>query len=303
MKQLVKLASGRMTIPVLTTVRVLDGVAMATDLDIVLRYHGVDKPDGLYAGKGIAAGAWVKFDAPMDDYPHDAINLGENVGGVEVMPDDLEWVWRAASYEETRFYICGVNFNSDGIVATDGHRLHQVKQAGIEGSFTVPNDAIKIILAAVKEEKIKEPLLFTFMQNDAFMVGVGKYFIKGKLRGGAFPDYRRVIPSHDDAGQTVYNHKELAAVSKEVKALHKANGGRHGAPVKFDSSGMTVRAGEFSKTFPTSMQFDVDRGFNFALLEDVALDGAVMTYEREDNRGPVKIVKDNRLAVLMPLRV
>jgi len=298
MKQLVKLASNRYSLAIIQNVYVKDGVAMATDVDNVLTYP-CDKPDGLYSAKGIAAGAWVKSELDISDYPSEAILMGDKRAIKTVDVDSLAWVARAMSSEETRYYICTVNIHNAGIVATDGHRLHLVKsESDMAGEYLVPSDAVKIILACAKEEKA-DSLAFTFSES-AFSVTIGKYFVKGKLCSATFPDYRRVIPAKLEH-KTVYKHKELAAVAKEVRALHKANGAPRSRPVKFTAEGLRVMAGEFSKDFPTSSNFgEREIGFNFDYLEDIGLNG-VLRYE--DSIGPVRIDDGDKVAVLMPLRV
>lgn len=302
MKTLIKHANQKSRIPVLNTIKVQNGMATAFDLGNQISYP-CDKQDGLYDAKGVKAGVWLKSEIPMEDFP-ELLNMGEKVGQCTVEIDDLDYVSRAMSMEEVRYYLNGIHFDGHGIVATDGHRLHMVKNdTGLQrGNLILPRASVNYILAMAKEQKTKELIIIEFTENK-FKTKVGAYEIAGALIDGTFPDYNRVIPKdHSKIG--VYSLPELKAIEKEAKALHKANGGKHGATMKFEGNKMRVMAREYSKSWDTALNFGPEGiGFNLDYLIDIGLDGADALTSPKYAHEPVRFDLGNRIAVLMPIRV
>lgn len=301
MKTLIKHANQRTSIPVLGTIKVQNGMATAFDLGNQISYP-CDKQDGLYNASGVKAGVWLKSEIPMEDFP-ELLNMGEKVGQCTVEIDDLDYVSRAMSMEEVRYYLNGIHFDGHGIVATGGHRLHMVKNdTGLQrGNLILPRASVNYILAMAKEQKTKELIIIEFTENK-FKTKVGAYEIAGALIDATFPDYNRVIPQNNKM-VSVYDLPELKAIEKEAKALHRANGGKHGALIKFEGGKMRVMAGEYSKDWPCSLSFgDIAMGFNLDYLIDIGLDGAdVLAGEMASEA--IRLNLGNRIAVLMPIRV
>ena len=301
MKQIIKLASQRSSHPILKTICVKAGKAIATDLDNYITYPTIES-EGVYSPEAANVGIWQDVGLPLSDFP-EGLELGEQLAAASIPADQLAWVAVAQSTESVRYYLNGICFDKYGAVATDGHRLHRVELEAPnfgDSKLILPSSAVKLILACHKEEKSKEPIFIRFYES-RYDCDVGKYHIAGKLVDGTFPDYHRVIPNTEF--ETVYKHAEFKGMAKEVAALHKANGGgRSSKPVKLGNGVMSLRAGSFSKDFPVSIALKgIEIGFNFTLLEDIGIDG-VFHYNK-DAAGPIKVTQGNRTAVLMPLRV
>jgi DNA polymerase-3 subunit beta len=112
------------------------------------------------------------------------------------------------SKEETRYYLCGINFNrkaaSEFVYAasTDGHKLCQLEiDANIadgdndEINAILPYDACKTILSMLKSVGNKDfPIQMEFKQSSVH-VNCGDQKADFKLIDGSFPDYRKVIPT------------------------------------------------------------------------------------------------------------
>lgn len=194
MKHLIKLANTNKRIPILACIRIKDGIATATDMDVYIDCP-TDQSDGVYNANAVAAGVYKDANLPVEDFP-EMLPLSQDQRAIAVSVESLTFVAIAQSTEETRYYLNGVLFDARGIVATDGHRLHMVKAATDCGDdkYILPRGAVKILLAFAKDEKVKE-LRVKFSENGKFMCNVGKYHVKGKLVDGTFPDYMRVIPS------------------------------------------------------------------------------------------------------------
>ncbi len=306
MKTLIKHANQKSRIPVLNTIKIHDGIVTAFDLDIEISCLW-DKENGVYCAKGAKAGAWIESGIPMADFPKFDIDQNEFKHSARINIHDLEFVSRAMSTEETRYYLNGIHFDSHGIVATDGHRLHMVKmETGLNRSnIILPRAAVNYILEMAKEQKLDKIADdgTIYFSDDFFQVQVGKYNMIGKLIDANFPDYNRVIPKdHSKIG--VYSLPELKAIEKEAKALHKANGGRHSPVLKFEDGKMRVIAGDYSKTWDTALNFGPEGiGFNLDYLIDIGLDGADVLTSPKYAREPVRFNLGNRVAVLMPMRV
>lgn len=302
MKTLIKHANKKTKLPILNTILVKDGVAYANDLDNEISYP-IEQENGLYQAAGVKAGAWVKSDLNISDFP--PMHLGEFIGQVYVKKSDFDFVALAMSTEETRYYLNGILFNKAGLVATDGHRMNiaEFKSGFNHDHIILPRNAVNIIQDCMKEEKIND--ITVFFARDSFYATVGKYKIKGKLVDGSFPDYTRVTGGiSENVKIDTFIYDDIASHTKEIKALHKANGGRYGATVKFEGKTMSLVAGEYSKTWPIGFTFgDEIMGFNYDYMLDVILDGADIFIDNKRARSPIKFVKDNKTSILMPLRV
>lgn len=112
LKTLTKLAKGRATIPVLNTIRIKDGIATATDMDVyvsvpVSGYSHADGDEDLtYHAHGFDKGLVFKSEIPASDFP-ELSTKGRVCGEAELNAAQIEafkWVFLAASKEETRFY-------------------------------------------------------------------------------------------------------------------------------------------------------------------------------------------------------
>lgn len=299
MKTLIKHANQRTSLPVLNTILVQSGIASATDIDHWIEYK-TDRANGVYDAKGVKAGVWLKSDIPEQDWP-----IMENIafhGSVTVSIESLSFVALAMSTEEARYYLNGVFFDKNGIVATDGHRLHQVKMPGAYNAKAIlPRQGVNIILDCAKEEGVGE--ITIYFGETKYSVDIGNYSIQGRLIDGTFPDYGRVIDGtkkHKHVAE--FDYVAIKSMAKQAKALHKANGGRKSPHVKIEGGMIEVLAGEFSQKWPTYMRFESTMGFNLDYLLDMqgVSGGNVYLGEYLD---PMRIELGDFLAILMPLRV
>lgn len=297
MKTLIKHANKKTYLPVLNTILVKDGIASATDIDHWIEYK-TDKADGVYDAKGVKAGVWVKSDIPEQEWPV----MGSHAfnGSVTVSIESLSFV--ALSTEETRYYLNGVFFDENGMVATDGHRLHQAKMQGAYNAKAIlPKEAVNIILDCAKEEGVGEVTIY--FGETKYSVDIGNYSIQGRLIDGNFPDYTRVIDGtkkHKHVAE--FDYPTIKSMAKQAKAMHKANGGRKSPHVKIEGGNIEVMAGEFSQKWPINMRLDSAMGFNLEYLIDMhdVSGGDVYTHEPSD---PMRIESGEYLTILMPIRI
>ena len=122
---------------------------------------------------------------PVEDYPTLPEPAGESVG-VEWLEDGLKVLY-AVSADQTRLALQGVYVSTDGVVATDGHRLHLVKGSHTADMIVPPKvfHVYKRIGDTPTEAKASTSTLHL-----VYPWG----HITSKLIEGPYPAYKRVIP-------------------------------------------------------------------------------------------------------------
>lgn len=328
-KTLVKLASQRNTIPILNTIHVCNGTAIATDCDIEIEVP-CTYDDGLYLPHGFDKGIPVESDLDKDDRPVIA-DFRTPVGSTMIpasMFDDLRWVMKAQSVDETRYYLNGLYFEKKYIVATDGHRMHNIEH---ETSMTkvaggiLPRTGAKIIMDLAKEIKATRldfeffsvlkkkdiakhdvPLRFKCRMYDPD----GRLFmVRGRMIDGTFPEWKRVVPKTKGAKKTCFNLQDFVDVSDEAATIKKIRTVKT-VPIQLKASEFTFDTtytdiGDAKKrfTFPMLAHFDIEIGFNYTYLSQTLSGVAYYTCPASpmlivDRRGACK-----KNAVIMPMRV
>ncbi|MGO9740001.1 MAG: DNA polymerase III subunit beta [Roseiarcus sp.] len=227
----------------------------------------------------------------------------------------------AISTEETRYYLNGIFFHTVDVggttmlraAATDGHRLARVETPAPEGASGMPG-----IIAPRKAVSEVQKLLEDLSQEITVEISVAKArFTFGdvqlttKLIDGAFPDYGRVIPQHNDKRLTVDKETFQRAVDR-VSTISSERG--RAIKLSIADSRMTLSvnnpdAGSASEE--VEVDYDstpIDIGFNARYLLDIAqqLAGDTALIKLADSGSPT-IIQDREgapaLYVLMPLRV
>ena len=274
MKTLIKLAKSNRhsRIPVLKTILVNGGKALASNLDMVI-IEATEMKDGLYHAEGFEHG--LKSNISPQDFPM-LMDIGASVYTLPLTIDDLEYVAGAMSTEETRYYLCGVHFNGTKIEATDRHRLNQIDLSGASmPNKIIPSDAIKYAIAAAKENKVKE--ISISLHEKGFTIIAGATTLQGKHIDGTFPDTDRVIPK----------------IAKHVLQFKKAE---YAADMKLEKVKAKCEDRDFHAYV---LKRPIRIGFNLGYLEKL-MDGEMSI---TDASSPVKVIAGNRLSVLMPMRV
>lgn len=91
----------------------------------------------------------------------------------------IEYVNRAISTDETRYYMCGIHFDAENncIVGTDGRRLHMVTFSAEDFEYVINGLNIDLSKGNIfKIDKVKTQYVVT------------------KTIDGQYPDYQRVVP-------------------------------------------------------------------------------------------------------------
>jgi len=220
----------------------------------------------------------------------------------------------AISTEETRYYLNGIYVHPavDGIklVATDGHRLS--KQ--FIRADDVPQGMPGIIIPKKTVETVAKYLPkdgnVTLQLSDAkIRMIIGDMVLLSKLIDGTFPDYQRVIPSHEKFVEV--EGKQFAAAIGRVSTV-SSNG--RGIKLAFADNTLKLAvnnpdAGNAEDEVQFTGQIEIETGFNGKYMVD-ALDqlgeGTVQIL-LGDAGSPAIFRADGdhaeNLIVLMPMRV
>jgi DNA polymerase-3 subunit beta len=127
----------------------------------------------------------------------------------------LKFCGHAASEEETRYYICGIQLSADGIAcATDGHRLALHRLKGLkapEKGVILPVPACKRLQALLRD--VNDPVVVTITPRLATFAA-GQWQLSSKLVDGTFPDYRRLLPDRSAAPVVIDRAAFAAAIAR-----------------------------------------------------------------------------------------
>ncbi len=227
----------------------------------------------------------------------------------------------AISNEETRYYLNGVFLHvteADGkallrAVATDGHRLARLETPAPAGAAGMPGVIVPRKAVAEVQKLIEDPSAEITIELSPAKIRftLGSVVLTSKLIDGSFPDYARVIPTHNDKYVTV-ERKDFSEAVDRVSTISS----ERGRAVK-----MSISAGRLvlSVTNPDSgsaieeLEVDYDGepieiGFNARYLIEIAgqLDSDTTLFKMSDSGSPT-IIQDrdgaSALFVLMPMRV
>jgi DNA polymerase III sliding clamp (beta) subunit (PCNA family) len=328
-KTLTKHAKRKQFTPILNQVRVVDGMAQTTDMDLWITAP-VALTDGMYHAEGFDEGIQIKSGLKVADFPEPNKNNKEYEKASTTIDlaaaDALGWVMKAASNEEIRYYLCGAFFDwteeQAVIVATDGHRLHsfthsidaarpkKTRKKQADGKYKMvsavagaimPTRAVKIILDLMKEtgadnaELEFEGLLFT--------ARVGAVLVQGKLIDGTYPEWRQAVPTYPPRNKTFYDPRQIKALLPELTIRNQITLGYDEEPVLAINKGTACTVFGDKREWPCTIQWDMEVVFNAKYLADLC--GGVMEYI--DKSSPFKVTDRRggieRMAAIMPMGV
>lgn len=317
LKTLVKLAKANTgsRIPILKTVHVKDNIATSTDMDVWISapVSGFSFADGdedmTYYPHGFEKGVFIKSGLPLTDFHHEFRKKGDARATItlnEKQIDVMAWVLKAASREETRYYLNGIYFDREEIIATDGHRVHafkfETKWPDKNKGAILPRKAVAMILDLVKELKAKT--ISIEFQDMSFICKVADVTISGNLVDGTFPEWKKVVPDHPAENVTVFNPAEIKALMPALEILGKISVIK--TPSLAIEDGVAKPSHDLSGSnysWPVCMKFPFKAGFNAKYLMEAC--GGTMSYG--DSTTPFKVTDKRggieKLTVLMPLRV
>ena len=227
----------------------------------------------------------------------------------------------AISTEETRYYLNGVYFHTaeaNGTtmlraVATDGHRLARIETPAPEGAAGMPGviaprkavgEILKLLEDPAQDVTIEiSPVKARFRFGDVTLTT--------KLIDGSFPDYNRVIPTHNDKRLVVDKDQFQRAVDR-VSTISSDRGRAIKLSIADNRMVLSVNnpdSGSASEEVEVDYDSDkMDIGFNSRYLLEIVqqLSGDTALIKLSDPGSPTILMDRDgaqALYVLMPLRV
>ena len=298
LKTAMKVRKKRTKTPALTTAIVFNGRVYFTDMDMSASVpttlaDGFYNPDTLLNGltpQLIDCGNVTLGDVLPewgDDYTPR--------GNVTLDRDTLAFLSRATGQDDVRYFLCGIYFGQEHIVATDGHRMHYVAN-NISLHHIVPNKMIDIILSS----KAKSITLQFFGQ--CVRCHIDDLILVSKCINGTFPDYQRIIPDITSAQRYPFSASEIATAYKIVKPLlPKKSPGYNPVHSCYVTDSLLHWTGIEQPQPIATTRWPSDTGFSAPYLIDTSLDNATLHWTGPLD--PALISKDNLTAIIMPVRI
>lgn len=319
LKTLHKAIAGRTSVPILGHIHVKDGVAKGTDMDMEYTTPcNKNLKNGMYVRDGFKDDVHLlEKDMPLDDFPHfNEKWLKETIlGTMDFSRDDmkvLEWVSKAMSTEETRYYLNGIYFDTKGFVATDGHRLHWAKRVvdwkkpDDVGGVIVPRKAIKLFIDGMNESKENKA---TMKIRDKYVVfEFGKNKLVTKVIDGTFPNYPRAIPKHVGEEKHPFDPAEIIKHKTLISSVCKASGQKRNQYIlKIPKGENKIEFGGMGHEshIPFSIKMPYGVGFNYKFLTEMNAGNMYFLSGSDPHicRGKDKATGTQMWGVLMPVRI
>ena len=226
----------------------------------------------------------------------------------------------AISLEETRYYLNGIYVHQDEEnknflkgVATDGHRLAQVKLKLPEGADGIPS----IIIPRKTVNELRKLLeetdgdILVKVSKNKIKFTVNNCILTSKLIDGTFPDYQRVIPQENKNKLEVLTKDfkdavdRVSTISIEKTRAVKLEINNNSLILKVNNSEIGNAIEELTVEFGGEK---LEIGFNSKYLLDITnqIQGDKINFSLSDSSSPALITDEQQegtIFVLMPMRV
>jgi len=290
--------------PVLTKTLVDDNRVIVSDLDSQLTVNMDYTPaNGAYLTDKDTAAEKSKIGLDLDtekmsvdNYPileQDKIIESRSFYASDLQAD-LKSVSYAMAKQDVRYYLNGILFDSDCLVATDGHRLAKTDFNGIPENQTIVRSEGIVILEKLLRKTVKNEVVKIAFGDNFTTFESSDWTLLVRNVDGRYPDYKRVIPKEKGVA-VVWSKaaiKERKAEIKVLKPIVKAM--ESFAPIRIDNSGTLVMPEE-GKENHFNVQYVNDVLTRISSDCEVFLGGSV---------GQYTLIKesDNTVHVIMPMR-
>ena len=291
----------RIAIPAALLARILRGAERGEQVEIA-----TEKTKGIIREIRLTCGPLsvkVHEVCQPEDFPEAKIatGAGETSIPAETITTLIDSVSLCISTEETRYYPNGIYLHDiDGMlcgVATNGHQLARYS--------TVQPWPLPSVIMHKKTVKILRQMLaggdITVHEYPALTIRGDGWTLYAKMIDGTYPDYTRVIPTHEKPGGTACLNAAL------FRRLPKGSGAfGHAAALDLKAGTITVTVpGEFDATMPIEASGDIRIGFNVHYLSAMtAAWGTIrLTCGGTGNAALIHSEDPNLLGVIMPMRV
>ncbi len=285
--------------PILQNILVKEGVLRVTNLDCDLSLK-TDLPDGLYRPSILDN---INIQSPFDAVAFPITKREPDAQWQVKMPvaelyEALAFVYPSISPEETRYYLNGVCFHEDSIVATNGHTLHKIKTAhkfSEKLDSILPTIAVKTFLKAAKNTKGDVTITKT---TSRFSITSEDIVINCKAIDGAFPDYQRIIPN---IGATQSFSFDSANYAEMAKIFSKHPNKRDFRTI-FEGNTAVFSEKENPIEFLCADIYPLKIGLNYKYLASSGIKG---TGYIQNANSPMRVDSEdgNKLFIIMPIRI
>lgn len=223
----------------------------------------------------------------------------------------LDFTVTAASTDFTRYHLNGVCFDGEKMVATDGHRVHL--QSGMPDSKSnkgiLPRGSALTLMGVLKTYGGTVTVGTFTRTHAAFYIDTAT--VIAKLVDHQFPPYEQVIPRDPEMTLSTERTPLMTAIkSAGVMSSDRTYG------IKLDVAEGSFRveannpdAGDAHATLTATVRTEGRRsltiGVNGRYLLDFLgfMDAATVNVEMSGELDPIKCQSDDRLAVVMPMRI
>lgn len=182
--------------------------------------------DYAYSFKGVLpveGRGWTKLEGLADMYKH----TGE-VATVTIDAALVAWLLKAPGTADVRYYLnnLAIEPKTGCMAATDGHRMHVYEPNGASVSCIEGTDWVFISTSLAKMLPKKGTVEVSYSKRNSdwlvwFTAPDGITYM-GFKEAAKFPDISRVIPDFTPSKALVTTKKELAAITKSLKAYKPA---------------------------------------------------------------------------------
>lgn len=268
---------------------------------------------------------------PVEEFPEEvrieAAEVVANAAYADVpgLVAALEYLLPAVSTDVTRPAIGGVRFEGTRGIATDGHRLHLVRNLPPfvqgeaarpdKGGCTVPRASLATLLRVFKAVAPGVVAAHRTGSQIAYLMSGGEgIFVRltAKMNGSRFPDYEQIIPRESETRVTIA--REALNDGAAIMAKFASGGLSTGTLdlVGEDTLSLTARdpdAGDCSERIPCRTEGPGLRiGISLPYLQDALAGlGESVTLGFSDDLSPILVENAgqdaSRLAVVMPVRI
>lgn len=227
----------------------------------------------------------------------------------------------AVSSEETRYYLNGIYMHAERgeliMVATDGHRLMRMIKDEFPLEFEgviIPRKACEILHKLMKGKECPESVKITVQSGDAgrLAVSFGNVEVITKAVDGTFPDYRRVIPLHNES-VGVFELQPLTAAIKDAMLIRSERSAAVRMDINEQSAILSCRDPEGNSSTAhlqcaftgDSLEIGFNGGYLLDMLPEASPDGGNVEMYFRDMGSPVVIkgTREGWTGVQMPMRV
>ena len=295
MRTLIKHTPKKATIEVLKTICVKDGIATATDIDFVLS-HPTTASNGLYSPIGFGTPLAKKVNDSIADFPIDAPLEGESVvqnHNPATLLEQLTLLASVMSKDSYSYYLEGVYFHNNKMVATNGHILQSFthNQPSPKEGVIVPAQTVHIMIDLLKEAKQATIATLAFYEN-RIIFKIADYTLTSKIVEGTYPDYERSFAIKTNS-ITPFVAYELQDIKKDIATLAK-QAGEKTICVKLENKTLTYKG----QSFPISCNITGCFNFNYLLV----VPSGLLHFDFTDSRTPVIIKHKFGSSVIMPMK-